>query len=235
MEQLWGEDPRIPWAQPISKAEKNLETQLGLYRWLGVSSFPRITNEEKVDFYNIQEKSRGYKDYIKKEFAKINECPISIFINEINYVAINHIKKDKTQYLLILLMNNWDTYYENYCKTYASYRPYRCINNRDISLDNLWWYLVKNELKVPLLNKHDTGAPLSQCWLPDQQTERILGNFLPIIDLQAFPDIYREDIEDWLRSSVKLRQGLKQLELQEWQAILASLPERYPSKRCQED
>ncbi|MBM4285875.1 MAG: hypothetical protein FJ128_11610 [Deltaproteobacteria bacterium] len=62
LEQLWGDDPRIPWAQPFDGPDH--EIQLELYRWLGVVSFSRITDEKKVLTLNLAEIHQQYKDYI---------------------------------------------------------------------------------------------------------------------------------------------------------------------------
>lgn len=138
-------------------------------------------------------------------------------------------------YFLLSLLINWKKYYCNYKETTAYYIPYKCRSVSTTTVDNLWWFQVKNELKVPITNHDFVGTPLGRCWLPDSQALKILGNFLPVIDLAAFPEEYRQEVADFLRDEVKLRQRLEELKLKEWQEILQSLAARYPSDHCQTD
>ncbi|MFZ5448935.1 MAG: sacsin N-terminal ATP-binding-like domain-containing protein [Thermodesulfobacteriota bacterium] len=232
IERLWCHDPRIPWAQPLRCHDQDSEKQLTFYRWLGVSWFPKISNEEEIKTDKISEISNNYKKYID---GQVDWYRKSVKINKIEFIAINDISTNIAVYFLILLMKNWETYYSHHIKTYATYKPSRAWYDRTTQVDNLWWFQVTNELKVPVNSLHNSETPLFQCWIPDLQTNRILGGFLPIIDLEAFPADYRKEIEIWLRKYVGLRQGLAQVELDEWQEILVSLPERYPVNLCQSD
>lgn len=133
----------------------------------------------------------------------------------------------------IFLSKSWENYYKN-INTFAEYRSSRCFYDRDAQVDNLW-FKAKNELKVPVTTTDYAGTPLSQCWLPDTQAQKILWKFLPVINLQAFPEEYRKEVAEWLRYEMRLREGLNELKLEEWQEILQSLPRRYPASRYQED
>lgn len=210
LEQLWDDDPSIPWAQPFSERER--EKQMKLYRWLGVNSFPKLSDEE-----DINSKRKNIK------------------IKHIEFIDLLSLNVEKGKIFILFLIRNWAAYYKKNIMTYAYHRPSRCRYDYPAQVDDYWWFQVKNALRVPVTYPKFADTPLSQCWLPDVQAQKILGQFLPIIDLGAFPEEHRQEVVEWLRYEVRLRERLDQLKLEEWQGILQSLPERYPTEQCRKD
>lgn len=230
LEQLWGDDPRIPWARPF--VDRNRETQLKLYQWLGVNTFPKLGNEEDIKIEGLKRINEKYYDYV---YNRTEGERKNIKIKHIEFTDLSSLNDEKGKVFLLLLIKNWEAYYEKNKMTLANHRPYRCWYDRSVSVEDYWWFQVKNELRVPVTHANFAGAPLSQCWLPDAQVQKILGEFLPVIDLEAFPEEYREKVLEWLRYEVRLRERLDQLKLEEWQEILQSLPRCYPAARCQSE
>ncbi|MBW1991424.1 MAG: DUF3883 domain-containing protein, partial [Deltaproteobacteria bacterium] len=231
LQELWRDDPRIPWARPVEN-EGDVEKQLSLYQWLGGANFPKLKRTEKIPIFQLSQWDEEYKNYA---YANVEYERKTINPDLFEFMEVNSLSGDQAVKLLTIVVLNWERYYQRYIETEATYKPPRAWYDRTVNIDNLWWFQLKNKLSVPIVDSHGAGKPLSECWLPDSQTKNVLGNFLPLVDLEHFPDEYRKEIESWLRRVLGLRQGLNQLELNEWQEILASLPERYPSDRCRSE
>jgi len=82
-----------------------------------------------------------------------------------------------------------------------------------------WWEDLKGHCVPPCRPRRVEPSGLGKCWLPDLETIRAIGPFLPAIDLDAFGED-RAAVESWLRQTVGLRTHLNQVSPSEWTDLL---------------
>lgn len=216
IEQVFKENDQIYWTVPFEKY--SVESQRKFLMDLGCVSYPRIRekNVRGKSFHSIEER---YKDWLKNGFSReFRPKKEGVdFIYELDGIDVRSLSRIASTALITLIAENWDGYYCFFERTIYRWTPRSKEDYRGVI--SYWLYNLKNNLIPPIVKNYANPKPLKDCWLPDDHTNRALGNFLPIIDLNAFNQ-EADEISDWLNNTIHVCRTLDDLEKEDWQEIV---------------
>lgn len=200
----------IAWA---CVQEDNKEKYRAVLEWLGVVAYPRIVEGDK----SSEERNR-IKKYIEGDSSPGEwPSPSPLLMDRLSLSSLSPLK---AQSLICLLARNWKIYYQS--KTEMNVKcegprgGWRCPER----VPALWWDKIKEQLQPPILKNYANSTFLSKCWLPHKETEKAIGDLLPVIDLEIF-GADKRIIEPWLKDTVHLRSHLSEITIGEWRDILS--------------
>lgn len=207
----WVANDRIS-TTPADKLPRALE-------WLGVAKFPRVVDDANGQTQEIQRVVQALTYY-----TALDPVPPP---KTLEHIDVTCLPSERAVVLLRLLSKYWSDYYKEYSSISIGYRYYRRYS---ASMASAWWNQVKRKLCLPLRGS-DYKAPLNLCWLPDKRTERVIGDLLPVIDMDAFEND-KEVVSNWLINTVDMRTRIEQLTIEEWKTLLSKrIPEIAPAEK----
>lgn len=202
--------------------EKERERIKDFLQRIGVKLFP-IVAYRCVDAWKVgqqKECSTEWRKYFEsqQEYSTRDKTVQIVYLDEIDF---EKLKTNQSIYLIKTIVKNWEDYYKYNSRAKYQYFYYDQKTKR---IDACWWYDLRHKLCLPLKGRYwrNKRIPLSKCWLPDQETEKTLGDFLPVIDLSQFGDEQTQrEIEDWLIREVGVRTQIAKLTKDDWYQIIA--------------
>lgn len=202
--------------------EKERERIKDFLQRIGVKPFP-IVAYRWVDASEVgqqKECSDEWREYFKNQQRDSTRYE-KVQIMYLDGVEIEKLEYDRSIYLTMIVAKNWNSYYANNSRSEYKYFYY---SPQIKNIDACWWYDLRHKLCLPLKGRYwrNKRIPLSRCWLPDQETEKTLGDFLPVIDLSQFGDEQTQrEIRDWLIREVGVRTQRTELTEDDWYQIIA--------------
>jgi len=191
---------------------------------LGVVSYPRILVLNKA-----VNKSDFPESYFERQIVELNKIHkqkndhggyiYDFSVSETNFdmIQIANLSEKQAVIVITLLSQNWN-YYKKQKEDLATYRPGRCYKVRSELINSIWWDRVLHVLKPPLCNNHEP-VELSRCWLPNHNTQNLIGELLPVINISQFGD-NKEIVANWLKNEAKLRTDIGEITQDEWHIII---------------
>lgn len=168
-----------------------------ILEWLGVSAFPRVVHS-------------------------FTDEPVVKEVAVLDHISLDELDRGQTTSLLVLLARHWAGYYRGNPQTGVEYTPYAKKPDR---INAFRWHDLIHNLK-PMLRSGQSDVPLFECWLPDSETDRAIGDLLPIIDLDVLGDDWDNVARRLLnangirRQSRRLRTSFRELTTIEWRDML---------------
>ncbi len=218
--ELYGNIEYVAWVSPfVLQNEKKKLRQL--LEWLGVTSYPRIIQlRGEISIWQLPEDFKEWKKYLhqaKDDFGRQIEKIEKISV--LDNITINDIGSRAGVFLLRIIAKFWNSYYKSKSEIKAKGTGYREQYYRTWSVKAKWWWEICEKLTVPRRDNHTGFVGLSKLWIPDKRSNRLIGDMLSVIDLEAYEDD-RELVKDWLINEVSVRTRIDQLTLDEWKEIL---------------
>lgn len=192
-----------------------------IFQSMGVSYCPRIIeiNGKSIDSYykNIYEKWK--KSSTENNNRNIYDINNIYLLDNIN---ISELNNEHLNILLRILFKYWD-YYREYTKTKFEGKTSRERRLFTWHYDSLWFYELKNYEYKAIYNHF--SCSLKEAWCPNDHTNKILGALLVCIDLDSLisdknNDDERNNIRQWLCSTIQLKQDINDIDCKEWFDII---------------
>jgi hypothetical protein len=191
--------------------------------WLGVANCPRVIDDPS----GHARETKRVKETLPHHTMN-DEIPFPKILEHINLMSLSYTQVIA---LIRLLVMHWENYYSQYSNVSVRYHYYSWYPH---SIAALWWNEVKT-IPIPALKASSDTPPLKYCWLPDKQTERAIGDLLPIINLDVFENDM-ESVRHWLVNTVSLPMRIEQLTSEEWKELLSTrIPDKIPTKLLASD
>lgn len=193
-----------------------------LLQQIGVKACPVVCVEEASveDVLRSEDYSQGWRSYVRDQCEHSTREP-KVQIKTLDEIDISSLDSEKQKLLMLIVFANWSQYYQE-----ASTSKYEWFyyDKRSKYIESCWWYEFKHFLYPPLRGGYwrNKRVPLSKCWLPDRETRQLLGELLPVIDLEQLCDSKTQnEIADWLVKVVGVRTSYEDLSPDEWVEILS--------------
>ncbi len=226
LDELFRAAQGIDWVhRPVIDADA--EQYAALLEWLGVVEYPRLVPRSSLTT-DETERERYRMSRALKDCTRIEELPPSLMLQ---HTEVARLDAGSSVILIRLLARHWARYRQH--KQVRVRYFYRSARSEDV--DAKWWIELRERLILPQTVNHATPAVLTDCWLPDRDTVRAVGELLPTIDIEAFGED-KELVSKWLRDEVRVRTRTADVSLIEWKAWLESrIPEIVPEAAATDD
>ncbi|MDZ7391636.1 MAG: ATP-binding protein [candidate division KSB1 bacterium] len=216
----------VAWVQRMGE---DGERERSILTWLGCAAYPRIVedrgpNKNGIDEYHLPNECDAWRS---QEFRHTERTPTVDAISRFETLTLEGLSTTQVCALLVLLAKHWEEYYKGHSEATLSWFYY---TTRLCSVRAFWWFQILHNIHPPTRSSSAPSA-LADCWLPDKRTERVIGDLLHVVDLDAFGND-KDAVRNWLINAVGLRTRMEQLTIDEWEALLSRhIPEKAPTDR----
>lgn len=237
----WGNDvladlydgiTEVPWVANDDKS-KDSDSRQRVLEWLGAANCPRIVEEsQKISVWNLPQDCEQWRRYLGQERDDEGRRVERITtVSRMDNFDIENLDTDRSVLIICLLAKHWEAYYRNRAEVTAEGTLGRERYYRRWQVKAKWWWEILERVPLPKRGDGKEHIALKKIWLPDKPTERLIGDLLPVVDVDAF-GIDKDAVRDWLITTVGLRTRIEQLTIEEWKTLLSRhIPEKAPAER----
>ncbi len=192
-----------------AEASENFQNPENVYRWLGVSEWPRLVKQQCSCLEELDDKARAwFHDQLPSGCTPHGEFEVL----RLEGVEADKLDKAGSIALLKCLRAGWDTHYE-------VAKGNRIQVNRGSAkpsepMEAYWLWELKRFLRLPADDSCRRPSTTVQSWLPGSEAQRLRG-LVNVVDTNCL-DGDPESISHWLQGAFGVRTSVRQVEVREW-------------------